>query len=473
VTHIKPSDFVHAANLTSDKLYGWQKDVIDAVASGWPSALIAPNGSGKSSRAVTYLILWFLHEYPRGRCIVTSGSWSQLENQIFNSLKGFATHEFFKSWEFLDSSVKNNKGGFCNGISVNDSTRAVGYHKDADSPVLLIIDEASAVSDAVFEAFGKCSPTFQLVTGTAGTASGRFYRLFTSEKDYWFTRKIDFRQCPHLPDTKRLVDLEIFGENSPFYRNRWLSEFASDNGENVISLDAIRECVAHPPPWEQPGFVTAGCDFAGSGADQCTLALARGNKVEIDPHHWAWHAANTNHSAGRFVSLFRELNLQSHQIFADVDGLGIGFVNNMQECGYFVREMRNGSPARDPDRYANINAEQWDQLATLIVKRRIILPNCEELFLQLSNRQRQYVISAGKLRIKLESKQSMKARNVHSPDLADALVLALMNGWGGLPQNLNPAASKRFSQDLATCERINRRGRSEFAVEYVDWNRVW
>jgi hypothetical protein len=471
--HLKPSDFALAARLTSHKLYEWQNKCMDAVAAGYQTALCAPNGSGKSSTVVTFLILWFLHEYPRGRVIVTSGSWSQLENQVFTSLKNFATHEFFKDWEFLDTSIKTPAGGSCEGISVNDSKKAVGYHKDENSPVLLIIDEASAVFDPVFESFGKCSPTFQLITGTAGAASGRFYRLFTSEAKFWFTTKIDFRDCPHLSDTKRMIDLEIYGSDSIFYKNRWLSAFASDAGESVISLDAIRECVAYPPAWEQPGFVTCGCDFAAGGGNLCVLCLARGNKIELDEANWCWSHANTNHSAGKFVTLFRELKLQSHQIFADGDGLGRGFVDNLEECDFYVREMHNGAAAKDSDRYASIVAEQWDQLNTLIVKRRIILPACEELFAQLSNRRREYSIKDGLLKIKLESKADMRARNVSSPDLADAAVLALMNGWGSLPGNLNPAGDKRMRKELERVNRTMEHYRSPFATRFIDFSRGW
>jgi len=472
--HLKPSDFVLAARLTSHNLYEWQNRTMDAVANRYPSALCAPNGSGKSSTVVTFLILWFLHEYPRGRVIATSGSWSQLENQVFNSLKNFQTHPFFIGWEFLDSSIKTPAGGSCEGISVTDSKKAVGYHRDQNSPVLLIIDEASAVQDPVFESFNKCTPTFQLVCGTAGASSGRFFRIFTSESKYWFTTKIDYRHCPHLEDTRRLIDLDLYGEGSIYYRNRWLSAFASDAGETVISLDAIRECAANPPAWEQPGFVTAGCDFAGAGGDKCVLVLARGNKLLLDQARWSWSHANTNHSAGRFVTLFRELNLQSNQIFGDAGGLGVGFLDNLHECGFFVREIHNGARARDPDRYASIAAEWWDNFNNLIVKKRVILPNCEELFAQLSNRHREYSIHEGKVRLKLESKQDMRARNVTSPDLADAAIMSLMCGWGSVPGNLNPQRNDRLIDDLrrsnaAMARTIERNGFGGGHISFVGW----
>jgi hypothetical protein len=135
--------------------------------------------------------------------------------------------------------------------------------------------------------------------------------------------------------------------------------------------------------------------------------------------------------------------------------------------------MHNGAKAKDSDRYASIVAEQWDQLNTLIVKRRIILPNSEELFAQLSNRRREYSIKEGLVKIKLESKADMRARNVSSPDLADAAVLALMNGWGSLPGNLNPEGSKRMLEGLEMTNRAMRNRQSPFHVPFIDFTRGW
>jgi hypothetical protein len=71
-----------------------------------------------------------------------------------------------KVGSFWTLALKNNKGGFCHGISVTDSTRAVGYHKDADSPVLLIIDEGFCWSIASKPAATN-AVTFRAVNGSS------------------------------------------------------------------------------------------------------------------------------------------------------------------------------------------------------------------------------------------------------------------------------------------------------------------
>jgi hypothetical protein len=185
--HLCPSIFARSA--LGLLTYQWQNDVLAAVGKRYPTALCAVNGSGKSSTVISALLIWFMSEYPAGRCVITSGSWSQLKAQVFDSARRFSELPICRGWEFLDASIKTPQGGFVLGISVDEAFRAEGYHQRDGSPVLLIVDEAKAVADPVFESFGKCTPTLKLVTSSAGPASGRFYRYFSSESAYWFRRK--------------------------------------------------------------------------------------------------------------------------------------------------------------------------------------------------------------------------------------------------------------------------------------------
>src|SRR5690349_15887540 len=78
--------------------YAWQKDILVAVEAGYPCALAAANGSGKTSLVFTALALWCLDQFPKARVVVTSGSWTQLQKQFLTALRSHQANPRFRSW---------------------------------------------------------------------------------------------------------------------------------------------------------------------------------------------------------------------------------------------------------------------------------------------------------------------------------------------------------------------------------------
>src|SRR5258708_40295010 len=187
----------------------------------------------------------------------------------------------------------------------------------------------------------------------------------------------------------------------------------------MISLDHVRALIDNPPQ-HVPGRPAAFCDFAGPG-DESVLALCDGNRAEIVD---AWRSKDTMHSVGKFLTLFRKLNLQSYQVGGD-EGYGHQLMDRMQEQGFYLHRFNNGSPAKRSDIYANLSAEWWSSVSQLIERRQVIIPNDEKLIAQLTSRRKLY---DSKGREKLESKADLKARDVESPDRADALIEAIVLG---------------------------------------------
>jgi len=63
--------------------YQWQRKTLCQIEAGHPTALVAANGSGKTSTILVPAALWALFNWPLARVIVTSASWSQLKKQFF------------------------------------------------------------------------------------------------------------------------------------------------------------------------------------------------------------------------------------------------------------------------------------------------------------------------------------------------------------------------------------------------------
>jgi hypothetical protein len=67
----------------------------------------------------------------------------------------------------------------------------------------------------------------------------------------------------------------------------------------------------------------------------------------------------------------------------------------------------------------------------------------------------------------------MKSRGLRSPDLADALVGAVMLGPGSRPYAANPGLWQQEREAIESVSRHMESNRSPFYTPYVDWNRVF
>lgn len=469
-TSLDPAAFAMSALRLN--LYQWQTEYLQAVGKGFQSVLCAPNGSGKSSVVLAAAIIWFLHEFPRGRCIVTSGSWTQLTGQLFDSLHHFSTERCCRSWTFLEAVVRTPEGGGATGLSVAEAERVEGWHPkpEIQSPTMLVMDEGKTIDDHVYVSLDKCRWSYRLVASSAGPAKGRFWRYFQPpENKFWYTKRVTYTDCPHLDERQRLTDMAIYGEASAFYRTRWLSVFATDAGKSMIPIDSLRALQASPPVWRDQHILSGGCDFAASEkGDKNVFVLARGNRLEIVD---SWQEANPKDSAQRFIGLFKKYGLRSDQISGDASGLGIGFVWDLKAAGYTINPIKNDMPATEGGHWLNFGVEIWDKFSTLVLNRSIVLPggeDGEELIQQLSNREKDY--KNGKLR--LESKKDMKSRGTNSPDFADAAILAMMtgSGWGHQPSNLCPQVYADQSFAMEQTLRRMERNRSPFYEPPQNWD---
>lgn len=139
--------------------YPWQVEAIKALSlgkltlGGKSVALVAPNGSGKTSNCIAPAILYFLTCFPRGQVPVTSSSWMQVEKQLFPALRRYMDNPFFDGWTFNKTEIRTPEGGFAVGFSTDNAGRAEGWHPkispDVD-PVFYVLDEAKTIPDSIF-----------------------------------------------------------------------------------------------------------------------------------------------------------------------------------------------------------------------------------------------------------------------------------------------------------------------------------
>jgi phage terminase large subunit len=188
---------------------------------------------------------------------------------------------------------------------------------------------------------------------------------------------------------------------------------------SVMSRKAIRAAMDRELPLDTSAEVEIGVDVARFGDDQTVLVKRQGKKViAFDKYS----GMDTQETARRVWDMAnRDENVK---IKVDDDGVGGGVTDKLKDLGAYVVPVHNGSPAWDRERFTTCADEQWFNLPI----DEIDIPDDNDLMAELSGRQYQYTNKDQK---KIESKADFKKRYGHSPDSADALLLAFYEAKQG------------------------------------------
>jgi hypothetical protein len=425
----KPSAF--ASNVLGINLYDWQRKVLrDLEPRDCRVALRAANGSGKTSTVISAILIWHALVYPRSIAVTTAGVFRQVESQLWPSLRNHIA-KLGGAWEVTSGEIRylhpNGNTSRIIGYSATDPGRAEGWHAEDHEyhPLLMVVDEAKTVADPLFEAISRCQPTRLLIASSPGGTSGAFYRAFTKEANMWSKHAVTAFDCPHITQTQIDEVVQRYGEKHPLTRSMIYGEFVDIGLESlVINLTQLQNCYNTPPRFK-PGVRIAGVDFA-AGGDQNVICISDGNKILP---MIAWREKDTMAAVGRFIVEFKKAGLEANNIYADASGMGMVMCDALAESGWVVNRVNFGATAYDNNAYTNRSAEMWYGMAKKIEDAEIILPEDEDLTAQLTCR-RTITNSKGKLGV--ESKDSMRARGIASPDRADALALCLSSSNAGL-----------------------------------------
>lgn len=423
-TILSPSEFAYF-QLGMQSLYDWQIEALESIGlqetGGKPTSVVAANGSGKTSNLVAPSVLWFLSKYPQGQVIITSGSYRQIEKQLWPAMRVFSSR--LAKWSFLQTEIKTPDGGFALGFSTDDAGRAEGWHpkqgKETD-PVFIIVDEAKTVPNAIFEAFDRCTRVFQLWVSSPGKPAGEFYESFHSNRKYFHTLTVPSRECPHIDPAKRRRDREKYGEDSAIYRSMHEAEFTEDEERLVLTSPQLKEAIEYQPKPNRKGEKCAFFDFA-AGRDENCFALREGNVVELVD---AWVEVDTVQAVRKFIRLAKERGLSANECWGDADGLGKPMIDLFHEEDFPINSFRGGLAAIDSDNYANLISETWFQGARAINRGKYHFLSEEEegldpiSFKQMTTRITEWSEN-GKLRIM--SKEKMRKNGQKSPDRGDAI----------------------------------------------------
>ncbi len=412
----------------------WSKqvEVIESVRDNTRTAVRSCHAAGKTTIAAMAL-LWFLAVHPHSKVITTAPTFAQVRDLLWREIRvGYEAANGFMGGELFDTRLELAADWLAFGLSTDRPERFQGHHAEH---LLLVIDEASGVDEAIFEAasgFLTSTGARLLLIGNPTKTSGEFFAAFHSARSFYNTIHIPAEATPAFTGEnvpvevlRRLVSRQWveeharkWGETSPLYQVRVAAEFPSQSDDVVVSLGDLEGAQARELPSGLPLIVSV--DVARFGSDETVLVVRSGNVARIAK---VYGGRDLMRTTGEIVSLARQLEREHGSkptVIVDDAGLGGGVTDRLREQGEFhVVDYLGARSARAPRDYPNKRSEDWFALSEVLPL--IDLDADEGLAADLLAPR--YSLDSQGRRV-VEAKAETKKRLRRSPDKADAVVMA-------------------------------------------------
>jgi phage terminase large subunit len=294
--------------------------------------------------------------------------------------------------------------------------------------VLLIVDEASGVPEAVWEAAAGSMSTpgaICVLTGNPTRSTGFFHRTHTVEAERWWTTRVSSIDSPRV-DAAFVEEIALrYGRDSNAFRVRVLGEFPASQGDTLIGAELVEQAMerAVAPNLDAPEIW--GVDAARFGVDASVLVKRRDKVVTEQPR--AWHGLDTMQLTGQIVNEYNRLPpaMQPKLIVVDAIGIGAGVEDRLRELNIPCMGLNVAETPSIEGRFRRLRDELWQAVADWLGTRLVSLPWHERLRDDLCGPRYKF-LSDGRLVV--ESKSEMRGRGLPSCDFADALACTFSPG---------------------------------------------
>ncbi|NUO19961.1 hypothetical protein HUU59_10980 [bacterium] len=441
------------------------------------------------------IALWFLYTRYNSRVITTAPTMRQVRDLLWaeiNSLHGNA--KILLGGKPLQNRLQLGPKWFAIGLPASQKNESAiqGYHGEN---VFVALDEASGIRGAIFELAERLAVGGDdriAAIGNAIDPLSHYAGLFKASD--WAKIVITAFDTPNVVYRKQIIPGMVshewveekrkkWGENSQLYRSRVLAEFPMSSENAMIPLSWIEAAMNRYEELieevreadrklseEQAVEILAerwagrkalGVDVAGTGEDDTVLAPRIGSlHMPLETHH----GLTTQEIAGMIVIRHR----QGFEAAADVIGIGAGVAEAAEAQGVPVVKVVGSERSDKQDAtgsfgFTNKRTElYWTQRECLSpdlpIDERHILPRDELLMEELAIPTYTHVVGG---KIKMENKDSVKARLGRSPDRADSTVNSLAVETGAFAYSItrNEPTQPAAHQDSTQSKNRSRTGR--------------
>jgi len=406
------------------------------------------NGVGKTALEA-WLVIWFMYCFPDCRIPCTAPTNHQLNDILWPEIKKWLNKSNLTGLLEWTATTLYNKSSpetwFAVARASSEPTNFQGFHEEN---IMFIIDEASGVSDEIWDAIRGSLTTenaYCIMCGNPNYLDGFFYKSHHQNKDMWQT--FHFSSLNSINVTKESIQEaeREFGIDSNQYRIRVLGEFPLEDGVNLyLPMTLIKYAIVDKEKiWEETpdgGYsYDLGLDPAREGGDDAVYFIS-GFNITNTPHKTikgVWGRGFEKSDGPLLMNYTKELydRWNFFNIFPDETGMG-GFLydfmrkdNKMPITPITFNKLLNpSSPIRDSNKeagYKNLK-HLFEQQRELCLKKEkglvdksfpdiFLIPNIPKLVTQLATLHYEY--NGEKLSVYHED-------NGHD-DWADALMLSL------------------------------------------------
>lgn len=324
------------------------------------------HGPGKTA-SLAWCILHHSLFYFRQKTVCTAPTQKQLFDALYaETVKWY--NMLPEAWQILEikSESLEHKGApkecfasFRTSSRENPEALA-GVHEEY---VLLIVDEASAVANAIFEsASGSMSGhnAITILTGNPTRRTGLFYDIFNKPSVMALWTRLHVSSVGHPNVDQEYVQLvkAQYGENSNTYRVRILGEFPLIDDDTVIPFELL-DLALHRDVKPQVVKPIWGIDVARKGRDASAMCKRQGN-VLMEPVR-IWRGKDTMETAGIIKAEWDRTipSLRPSEINVDIIGIGAGVADRLRQLGLPARGINVSESAAMDDRFVRLRSELW------------------------------------------------------------------------------------------------------------------
>lgn len=328
---------------------------------------------------------------------------------------------------------------------------------------LIIVDEAAGVSDEHYEVINGTQTqggNRTLLASQGVKQAGFFYdthhKLNKANGGNWTALCFSSENSPFVEQSWiDNVALQAGGRETTEYRVRVLGKFAENEYENLLTRAAIEQCfvdykradgTTNPQLIEQGepyGWLLLVDVGAGEYRDDSVCIVAKiigdddfgsyARRVEYQPNPIVTNTKNIREFRGLILQKYAELS--SARVVLDVGGIGLELAKMLEEDGVDVYRVNWGAPCfkrQYKERFFNQRACAMVRWRDATRQRRVSYPVMEnqlrEKFLNQASRIPYGFTDTGTARYQIAKKEDMRKKGIKSPDLADAMSFAFLDG---------------------------------------------